>query len=1195
MNRIITSYILTVALVLFANIAQSQSVSQTIFGKNRVQFHSKFDEWTQYESENFITYWYGESRMTGQSAAQMAEADYSEIERTLEYRMSDKIEILVYSDLTDLLQSNIGSEDAFTNSDKSVKVAGNKIFVYFDGDHQHLRKQVREGVAAALLNSMLYGSNLQEVVQNAVLLNLPEWFKDGLVSYISDNWNANIDDQMRDIFTKNKYKTFNKFAIDKPNLAGHAFWYYISSQFGKSNVANILYLTRINRNMEEGLIYVLGSGYEPTALACMEYYKNRYQSELKDAVKVGALTSLKIANKRKLPLEQVRISPDGKHIAYITNEIGRYKVFLQDAQGTKPRELIFKGGTRNPFQATDYNYPILAWNPDNQRIAIVYERRDVVKLLDYDLKTKKSTVEDFSPQFQRVYSADYTNPKEMVISAAMGGFSDIFLYNTANRNFRRITQDYWDDLDAVSVRIRGHKGILFASNRVNDTLKPERLDSVIPINKFDIFYKDLEDTSKVLLRVTHTREVNERNPMAIDSTYFSFLTEESGVVNRQIAYLVEELDHTNKVIYYNKGRDSIVVLKDSVVKGLDSLKIDSVLLRDIYKTVAIVRNNTNYDRNIVTQASAPRVGKLVQKFYKDGIPKVSIENIMPDSVITPSFTKSWEIQQKAKRKVTRNAVPSAKDNTVPSAKDTVGTLGRDSKIIELVQAQNVPVAPPAPKDTNKVDVDNYMFQSEFDTKETPKTTQVAVDSAKNRPIIIRNSIPNKDKEITEPVVVKATPIPIPIKSTDSTLLTQPFKQSRITGYRLKFRSDYYTSKLDNTLLFGGLDTYAGTPQSGYAPPPMGILLKANFKDLLEDYQLEGGIRIPLTFNGAEYFAFFDDKKSRLDKRWALYHKTILTTDNGSNPTNLSKIRSTTSLAQYQLSYPFDIFSRLQGTATVRFDKDTRLSTDKSSLEVPPVSTQRIGYRLEYVFDNTLDVDANIKNGTRYKVFIDMMKRFEFNFDDKPKFNFDAGFMGVVGFDARHYERVLYHSVLALRAAGAVSFGAEQTLFYLGGADGELFNTYNNNITTPPGNYAFETMAANMRGFQRNIRNGTSYALVNAELRVPIFKYFSSKPLTSSFLRNFELVGFVDAGTAWHGSSPFNSNNPLNTITLPQDPQPNFPVTITVNYFKDPIVVGYGGGVRMMLFGYFIRGDYAWGIETRVVQKPTFHLSLGFDF
>jgi hypothetical protein len=53
--------------------------------------------------------------------------------------------------------------------------------------------------------------------------------------------------------------------------------------------------------------------------------------------------------------------------------------------------------------------------------------------------------------------------------------------------------------------------------------------------------------------------------------------------------------------------------------------------------------------------------------------------------------------------------------------------------------------------------------------------------------------------------------------------------------------------------------------------------------------------------------------------------------------------------------------------------------------------------------------------------------------------------------------------------------------------------------------------------------------------------------------------------------------------------------LTVNYFKDPIVASYGFGARVLLFGYTVRADYGWGIETREIQKPMLHLALGADF
>lgn len=1149
------------------------------FGKNRVQFHRFFDEWSEYESENFITYWYGQGRQIGQATAQIAESDFEEIQKALEYRMNDKMEIIVYTDITDLHQSNIGTEETFVTEPGQVKVIGEKIFVYFDGDHTHLRRQVREGVATVFMNAMLFGSNLQEMVQNAISLNLPQWFKDGLVSYIGEEWNSELDNKLRDVIQTKKYKNFNKFALGEPRLAGHAFWYFIAYQFGKANVSNLLYLTRINRNLDDAMMYVMGSGYEPMSLACMEFYKKRYERELPDATKVSSLKQLKLKNKHKLPLQQPKISPDGKNVLYVLNEIGKWKVYLQNVQ-TGKRELILRGGTRNPFQATDYNYPLLAWNPDNQRISIVYESRDVIKILDYNLKDKKRKTDNFQPEFQRVYSIDFMNPRELVLTASTRGYSDIYLYNINNNSFKQISNDFWDDLGATYTNAFGRKGILFSSNRLNERLENERLDSIIPVNKYDLFYKDLEDTSKALVRVSSTPDANEMQAMLVDTTYFSFLSDESGVFNRQIGRLEKTLERVDTIFYItNQFREMvpITVMQDSARKFSDSLVIDSFNLKPIYKTIAVIRNNTNYNRNIVAQSSAPRIGKSVELFYTEGVPHLNIFKMEPDSAITPSFTKFWEWKKKVQSKD-----KNPKTGYVPqseSPKDFIETSPVE-KPTTVTQ-----VAVPQKDTAKKVDIDNYIFQSEFDDKETPKTTQITTDKPKSEP-----------SEQTQQVTTTVSDANVSSMLQNEGLgdkRTHKFRQNRIIPYRLKFRSDYFSTKLDNNLLFGGLDSYAGTPQ-GFSTPPMGILMKGNFKDLLEDYQLEGGVRIPTTFNAYEAYVFFDDRKHRLDRRYALYHKSSRNTESGNNVVDTRRSRYQTTLGQYEVRYPLDMYQRIQATGTLRSDRYTQLASDSITLKVPTINEQRMGAKIEYVFDNTVDVDINLKNGTRYKVWVDFVKRFDLDFNDKLSFKIRDGFMGVLGFDARHYERILKHSVIAIRGAGATSFGKERTLYYLGGTDNQLFAKFDDNVNVPSGEYAFQTLAANMRGFSRNIRNGTSYALVNAELRVPIVKYLSSKPLTSSFWRNFQLLGFFDAGTAWHGGNPFKSDNPLNTIYLPKD-NPNNPVQVKVNYFKDPVVASYGVGARVLLFGYLLRVDYAWGIETRVIQKPVFHFSIGTDF
>ncbi len=1137
--------------------------TQTEFGKNRIQYHDQFKEWSQYESRNFITYWYGDGRLIGQSVVQMAEYDFHEIQGILEHRMNDKIEVIVYHDLTDLKQSNIGSEEAFLNTGGQTKIVGNKMFVYFNGDHNDLRRQIREGVATVYLNAMLFGSNLQEIVQNAVMMNLPEWFKQGLISFVGEEWNTEYDNQLRDLFQSGEYEDFEEMAEEHPRLAGHSLWHFISQHYGFATVANLLYLTRINRSVESGFLYVLGSTYIKTTQSWDAFFRQRYANESKGFQATSELEGrIGLKNKRNSPLTQLKISPDGTKIAYTINEIGRTKVYVQEL-ATGKRTLVHKEGFRNAIQATDYNYPLLAWNPNNFELAIIYEHHDLVSLKMYNIMTKDEVTDEMPTQFQRIYSMDYVNVNDLVFSAAVRGQSDLFLYYTKTRQSQRLTTDFWDDLDASFVNVHGQRGILFASNRPDSLNVIASLDSILPITNFDIFYLNLDSigfrSAGELVQVTHTPHANERNPMGIDSTWFSFLTDETGVFNRKNGYLEDYIHHFENVIVFDDGTEMRLHADTVIAEKLDSVaysRIASVTLDTIVKQRAVNHFSTNYDRNITEQHKARRNGRYVEMIYRDGTWGLYLGEMEARKNTNPSFS---DYQQQRVR-ILGSPVLEEKEVKTETVLEELGTGEID-----------VSEVPQEKQDTGQVeiDIDNYLFQSEFDDDEVP---------------VQRDDDETTDKEQTtqQPIVYQTVE-----EEEEDTKKVHDFRSSRIVPYRLKFRTDFVTTQLDNSLLFDGLNTFAGVPQDFGYPPP-GILLKANFKDLFEDYEFEGGIRVPTSFNGAEYFAYFYDKKKRLDKRYAVYRRRLRFTADPAPPP--VKYDNSTFLMQYQVRYPLDIYTSIRGSATLRFDKTVVLSSDRPTLEFPTERTQRFGVKGEFVFDNTLDISLNVKNGTRYKVFVELVKGFEIDLRENYQFKVNDGLMTVVGLDARHYQRVLKWSVLAGRLAGAASFGREKILYMLGGTDNWLLPSFDETIPLPAGDdFVYRSVATNARGFKMNVRNGNSYAVFNAEFRMPVLRYlFPRKP--SNFVRNSQIVGFFDAGTAWEGINPFNETSPLNTW---RDNNNN--VAIEVNYFRDPIVFGYGVGIRTLLFGYFIRLDYAWGVETREVQDPRLYFSLGMDF
>jgi len=1158
---------LTFLLIAALNLPLSAQYVRAEFGKNRVQYHQDFDEWSKYESDNFITYWYGESRNIGQAAVQIAEQDFKSIQAILEHPLNEKLQIIVYTDLTDLKQSNVGSEDAFMNTTGHTKIVDNKIFVYFDGDHTHLRNQIREGIATVYLNAMLFGATLQEVVQNAVMMNLPEWFKQGLTTYIGGYWNTESDNLLRDALMDENFKSFEQLALENPRLAGHAFWYFIGENYGASTVSNLLYLTRINRSIESGFLYVLGASYPSIINSWEEFFRKRYEAEQLNRTEIGG-QKIAIKNKRNLPISQLRISPDGRQIAYLTNDIGQARVYVQDLSGKGDRTMIFKEGFRNAFQATDYGYPLLAWNPNGQQIVILYERRDVGKLLLYDLKTKKKTVQEFATEYQRVHSIDFVNPVTLVLSGTVRGISDIFLYYINTRQSERITNDFYDDLDAAFVKVNNRRGLIFASNRPDSLMLAAKLDSIVPLNTFDLFYYDLDEKGKELVRITNTPNANEKSPVAIDTTHFAYLSDQSGIYNREAGYLETYLHHYDRYVTLNDGTELIINI-DSVLAKIDSTEIDTIVTRPVFKQRAITHNNTNYTRSLTTQHTSPSSMRVAELMFKNGQYQVIISPLEVDSVVMSSST----IFQSARPVVMPLfEIKPAERLPDPPVKATLESLPPIA--VDTLKL------PEEKRDTNKIDIDNYLFQSEFDDEDTP-------------PVVIKIDTPKKEVSTTEPA--REAP---QTKPAQKRLSLEPvetafrFRPGKIIPYRLLFQTDFVVTQLDNSFLFGGWESHAANPRGDFQAP-LGILFKVNFKDLLEDYDIEGGARIPTAFNGSEYFITFKNKKKRLDKFYTIYRSNFRETEDAVSFI-VRRRETNTVLGQYGVIWPLDIFRSLRATGTLRRDRVTLLSTERPTLEVASINEQRASLRLEYVFDNTLDLGINLMSGSRYRLYAEVLKRFNLDFSDGASLDFNKGFTTILGIDARHYRRIDRNSIIALRFAGATSFGSEKILYQMGGVENSPFAVpFNNEIPVAEGNFAYNALAAQMRGFARNIRNGNSFALINAEVRVPIFRYIS-RNIRSSFFRNFQVTGFFDAGTAWSGNNPFSPDNPLNISTFPTDTDDPL-VSVRVKYFRDPIVAGYGMGVRCLVFGYFLKLDYGWGIETRTVQDPRFHFSIGTDF
>jgi hypothetical protein len=411
---------------------------------------------------------------------------------------------------------------------------------------------------------------------------------------------------------------------------------------------------------------------------------------------------------------------------------------------------------------------------------------------------------------------------------------------------------------------------------------------------------------------------------------------------------------------------------------------------------------------------------------------------------------------------------------------------------------------------------------------------------------------------------------------------------KIRLYRPVFYQNNMVSQIDFNFLNESYQAFTGG--AFYFNPGFNVLLKIGANDLFEDYKLTGGVRLSPDFDANEYLLSAENLKSRLDKQFVFHRQTFK--NQGYTENSAFVIKTHSHILSAILRYPLNQVKSISSTLSFRNDRTVFLSSAPSPnltfLNAPNIYRNWVGIKLEYIYDNTRSLGMNLYSGMRYKIFAEVQEQIYK----------DVYELVVFGADFRNYTRLHRSLIWANRFAWSSSQGSSRIVYYLGGVDNWInlsqrpptFMPFSEIPIDETQNYAYQAVGTNMRGFSQNIRNGNNFAVFNSEIRFPVFKYLANYPLSKSFFENFQLVGFFDMGSAWSGPTPWSSRNAYDTETVTQGK-----VEITIDAQRDPIVAGYGFGVHTQLLGYFMRFDWAWGIENREILPHVFYFSMSLDF
>jgi hypothetical protein len=530
---------------------------QMDFGKNRIQYQDFV--WTYMDFERFRVYSYQGGPEIQKYVSIVVNRELPILEKRLDYQAEDKINIIVYNNQEDFKQSNLGlSSDELTNTGGVTKIIGDKVSVFFNGSHAELDQQIRAVLAELLINQYLYSGSAREMLRNSALLNLPAWYVQGLVKWLSEGWNSYHDNLLYDALKNDHLNNFNKLNGRQAAIAGHALWYYIVDTYGESQIPSLLYMTRVNRTPDAAFTWVLGTTQSNLVYDFIDS-QNRHLFSLRDSGRTSPIKNNSVLKKYK-PYRhyyQLKLSPDGKRVVYARNELNQLRVYLKDLD-TKKEKRLLKFGPKLE-QIDDFNYPLLAWHPNNNIVAMIYERKDQLIIHTIDLESKESVKRNL-PGFEKINSFSFSpDGKKLVMSAVKRGKgqNDIFVFTLNTSGIEQLTNDIWDDNHPVF--IKGNKYIVFESNRLSDTVKPkDDAQYFSKINRnMDLFMANYPFNKKTLVRISNTSDINETQAQPYGGGYICYLSEKNGIYNRYLAEFdssIAFVDTTEHYRYFFKSK-----------------------------------------------------------------------------------------------------------------------------------------------------------------------------------------------------------------------------------------------------------------------------------------------------------------------------------------------------------------------------------------------------------------------------------------------------------------------------------------------------------------------------------------------------------------------------------------------------------------------------------------------------------------
>ncbi len=416
------------------------------FGKNKI--HIKDYDWYYIQTKHFDIYFSQDGETLTEFAANSAENAISSIQSTLNYRVNNRITIIVFNSQNAFQETNVIDQYLSEGIQGFTELFKNRVVIQFTGSYKQFDHLIHHELVHAVMNDMFYGGSIQNIISNNISLQFPLWFSEGLAEYEALGWDVDTDMFIRDAAISEYLPEINQLSGYFAYRGGQSVFYYIANKYGKEKIGELINKIKGVGNVEEGIKATLGIDVKELGERWRKDIKKTFWPDvsLRDDPEDFAKRLTDPEKDKGFYNTSPTLSPQGDKIAFISNRDYYWGLYLMDALTGKTIDRIVESNQTPDFEELNILTPGLTWSPDGSKIALSAKSSgfDVVYIFDVESGDR----EILNLDFDAIESVTWSNDgKYLAFIGQDARQSDVYTYNFDTKEIINLTNDIFSDSD----------------------------------------------------------------------------------------------------------------------------------------------------------------------------------------------------------------------------------------------------------------------------------------------------------------------------------------------------------------------------------------------------------------------------------------------------------------------------------------------------------------------------------------------------------------------------------------------------------------------------------------------------------------------------------------------------------------------------------------------------------------------------